>query len=230
MSALPPDRTAGRGPLRLAHRGDWRHAPENSIAALVAAMAIPACDGVEFDVQTSADGVPILLHDETLERVQGRPERPADLSAAALEALGVPSLADVLAALPRRAFLDVELKGDPGRAVVEVLASGRGADLRDAAVSSFEPAALERVAGLAPAWPRWLNTEDAEPATIAVATELGCSGIAIDWRSIDEAAADRVRAAGLDLIAWTVTRRTTYDRLARLGVLGVCVEGSALHG
>lgn len=223
-------RTAGRGPLRLAHRGDWRQAPENTIAALVAAMAIPACDGVEFDVQASADGVPVLLHDDTLERVQGRPERCSDLTAAQLEPLGVPTLAEALAALPRRAYLDVELKGDPGRAVVEVLASGRGADLHDAAVSSFDPAALERVAGLAPAWPRWLNAVDAEPASVAAAVELGCTGIAVDFRQIDEAAATRVRAAGLDLIAWTVTRRTTYDRLARLGVLGVCVEGPALHG
>ena len=53
-------------PLRLAHRGDWRAAPENSLQALVAATRIPGCDGVEFDVRLSRDGVPVLLHDETL--------------------------------------------------------------------------------------------------------------------------------------------------------------------
>ena len=60
--------------LRLAHRGDWRHAPENTIPALLAALQVPACGGLEFDVRLSADGVPVLLHDETLERVQRRPE------------------------------------------------------------------------------------------------------------------------------------------------------------
>ena len=60
--------------LRLAHRGDWRHAPENTIPALLAALKVPACGGLEFDVRLSADGVPVLLHDETLARVQGRPE------------------------------------------------------------------------------------------------------------------------------------------------------------
>ena len=89
-------------------------APENTLAALLAALPSPACDGLEFDVRLSADGIPVLLHDETLERVQGRPERADELTAAALEDLGIPSLADVLAALPRRAFLDVELKGGPG--------------------------------------------------------------------------------------------------------------------
>ncbi|MDH4143174.1 MAG: glycerophosphodiester phosphodiesterase family protein, partial [Chloroflexota bacterium] len=79
-------------PLRLAHRGDWRRAPENTIEALQAAFDVAACDGVEIDVQLSADGVPILLHDDTLQRVQGRPERPAELSAAVLGDLGVPTL------------------------------------------------------------------------------------------------------------------------------------------
>ena len=217
-------------PLRLAHRGDWRKGPENSLTALTAALAVPACDGVEFDVRRSADDVPVLLHDETLERVVGRPERPAQLPARALEDLGVATLADVLAALPRRAFLDVELKEDVGPAVVEVLAAGRGPNLDRAVVSSFEPAALERVARKAPAWPRWLNRWDLEPASIALAVELDCVAIAAEWHAIDPRSAARVRSAGLDLVAWTVQRRPTFDRLARLGVLGMCVEGAALDG
>jgi glycerophosphoryl diester phosphodiesterase len=222
--------TIGRRPLRLAHRGDWRRAPENTVAALLAALAVPGCDGVEFDVRSSSDGVPILLHDETLERVQGRPERASALSADALGDLGVPTLADVLDALPRRAFLDVELKGDPGRAVVEVLAAGRGPTLANAVVSSFDPAALERVGALAPDWPRWLNATDLAPATIAAAIELGCRGISADWRAIDRAGVARAGAADLDLAAWTVRRRPTVARLARLGIVAVCVEGAALDG
>ena len=224
------NRTDRSRPIKLAHRGDWRRASENTIGALVAAAAIPGCDGVELDVQASSDGVPILLHDDTLQRVQGRPERPDQLTASALEELGVPSLADALAALPHRTFLDVELKGDPGRAVVEVLAAARGAELHDAVVSSFDRGALERVAGLAPAWPRWLNADDLAPATIAVATELGCTAISVDWHVIDAAALRRMAAAELDVAAWTVTRRPTYARLARLGVIAICVEGPALDG
>lgn len=217
-------------PLRLAHRGDWRRSPENTLAAMLAAMDIPACDGLEFDVQASSDGVPILLHDDTLERVQGRPERPDQLTAAALAALGVPALADVLAAVPRGAFLDVELKGDPGRAVVEVLAASRGPDLRDAVISSFEGDTLERVAGFVPTWPRWLNAEDLEATTVDAALELGCRGISAEWRSIDARSAALVRAAGLDLAAWTVRRRPIFRRLAGLGVVAVCVEAAALDG
>lgn len=216
--------------LRLAHRGDWRRAAENTLPALLAALKVPACDGLEFDVRLAADGVPVLLHDETLARVQGRPEPVGELRARVLEDLGVPSLANALAAIPHRAFLDVELKGRHDRAVVEVLAAGRGPGLVHAVVSSFEPDTLERVAGLVPTWPRWLNARDLEPATIAAATELECRAISVEWHAIDPDSMARVRAAGLEIAAWTVRRRPTAARLARLGVIASSVEAAALDG
>ncbi len=216
--------------LRLAHRGDWRHAPENSIAAIETALAVPGCDGVEFDVRLSSDGVPVLLHDETLQRVQGRAERVDEVRARDLEDLGIPTLADALHAVPHRAAIDVDLKGLHDRAVVEVLASGRGPGLVNAVVSSFEPVTLERVAGLAPAWPRWLNTHDLSAATIARAVELECQAISVDFHAIDPGSVAAVRRAGLDVAAWTVRRRTTYGRLQRLGVIAACVESVALDG
>ena len=216
--------------LRLAHRGDWRHAPENTLAALQAALAVPGCDGVEFDVRLSADGVPVLYHDETLQRVHGRPDRVDAVSARDLEEIGVPSLADALHAVPHRSTVNVDLKGLHDRTVVEVLASGRGPGLVNAVVSSFEPVTLERVRGLAPAWPRWLNAWYLSAASIRQAVELGCQAISIDFHVIDHGSLAAARAAGLDVAAWTVRRRTTYGRLQRLGVIAACVEAAALDG
>ncbi len=52
LSALPVGAPAsGRVPLRLAHRGDHRRYPENTLAAFRAALALPGCDGLEFDVR-----------------------------------------------------------------------------------------------------------------------------------------------------------------------------------
>lgn len=216
--------------LRLAHRGDWRHAAENTLPALLAALKAPACDGLEFDVRLSADGVPVLLHDESLARVQRRPEPVNELRAQALEELGVPSLADVLAAIPHRAFLDVELKDRHDRAVVEVLAAGRGPGLTNAVVSSFQPETLERVAGLVPTWPRWLIARDLEPETIATATDLECRAISVEWHAIDPGSMARARAAGLGVAAWTVRRRPTAARVDRLGVVATIAEGAVLDG
>jgi glycerophosphoryl diester phosphodiesterase len=71
---------------------------------------------------------------------------------------------------------------------------------------------------------------DLQPATLAAARQLGCAGVSAEWRSIDEGAMRRARATGLDVAGWTVRRRPTFARLARSGVIAVCVEGAALDG
>jgi len=216
--------------LRLAHRGDWRQVPENSLAAFAAALVVPGCDGLELDVRAAADGVPVICHDDTLARVLGRPERVDALTAAALGELGVPTLAAVLSTVGTRPFLDVELKGDPGAAAIEVLTAGRGPALDRAVVSSFDVLALERVGRLRPSWPRWLNSHTLDAATIETAHAVGCQAVAVDWRALDRRSVALARGAGLEVVAFTVRRRSTFDRLARLGVLAVCVEAAALDG
>jgi glycerophosphoryl diester phosphodiesterase len=220
---------ATASPLRLAHRGDWRAAPENSLEALLAATRIPGCDGVEFDVRLSRDGVPVLLHDETLWRVQRRPERVDALDAVTLADVGIPTLAGVLDALPSGVFLDVELKGDShGEPTAAVLRTGRGEAPGRALVSSFEPATIETMRTLLPGWRRWLNAEDLGPATLSLALGLGCSGVSVLWGAITSAALRRAADAGLDVAAWTVLQAATVERLGRLGVVACCVEGEAL--
>jgi glycerophosphoryl diester phosphodiesterase len=216
--------------LRLAHRGDWRHHPENTMPAFLAALAVPGCDGLEFDVQAARGGVAVCNHDDTLTRVHGVDRRVDEMTPDELEALGIPTLEAVLTTLPRRAFLDVELKGDPGRGAFEALVAGRGPALERAVVSSFNPAALERIAGLAPLWPRWLNAMDAGSTTIAAAVDLGCRGISVEWHALDDAALARARAVDLEVAAWTVRRRPTYARLERIGLRAICVEAAALDG
>lgn len=99
-----------RFPELVAHRGDTEHFPENSLAALQAAID----DGVgyvEFDVHLSRDQVPVVIHDFDLKRCAGRDERVCDLSAVELtqvdigkhsrfagliDACRLPSLAEVV--------------------------------------------------------------------------------------------------------------------------------------
>jgi len=216
--------------LRLAHRGDSRRDPENSLAAFRAALAIPGCDGLEFDVRVAADGVPVVYHDETLARVHGRPERVDALRSEVLVDLGIPTLEAVLATVGRRPYLDVEFKVDPGPAGVEILAAGRGPELRNAIVSSFDRVALEGVGRRAPTWPRWLNTKDLDDSTVAEAVNLGCRGVSVEWHAINADALARAGSAGLAVAAWTVRGRRTFDRLAALGIVVICVEGRALDG
>jgi glycerophosphoryl diester phosphodiesterase len=217
--------------LRLAHRGDHARAPENTLAAFEAAIARPGCDGVELDVRASADGVAVILHDATLARVQGRPDPARSLTARQLEAFGVPTLAAALAACGPDAFLDIELKEDLGPVALEPLLAARGGtdgSLVHAVVSAFEPASIATVRRLAPSVRCWLNAGDLEPATLALAVALGCRGISAEWRAINACSAAAVARSGLDLAAYTVTRRGTLARLERLGVAAACVEDAAL--
>jgi glycerophosphoryl diester phosphodiesterase len=221
--------------LRLAHRGDWRHAPENSLGAMRAALANPACDGLEFDIRFSKDGVPILLHDPTLDRVFGDPTPVAELTADELSRRGVPALAEILALVAEadRRTLDIELKEPANDDFVDLVARARGRSdggLEKAFVSSFHLDVVADIAGRRPAWPRWLNSHDLEQATIERAAQLGCAGISAEWTLITDKSARRVRAAGLDLAAFTVRGAKTFDRLARVGLAFACVEASALDG
>jgi glycerophosphoryl diester phosphodiesterase len=219
--------------LLLAHRGDHRGAPENTLAAFAAALAIPGIDGLELDVRASADGVAVVLHDASLARVQGRRLRASRLTAADLASFGIPSLADVLAACPAGALLDVELKEDLGEAALAPLREVRGRPDRSVeqiVISSFDRTALATVRRLEPAWPCWLNTAWLSDRAIRAAAVLGCTGVAAEWQRIDARRVARAREVGLDVAAWTVRDADVRDRLAGIGVVAACVEGGALPG
>ncbi len=79
-------------------------------------------------------------------------------------------------------------------------------------------------------WPCWLNSHDSSPATIERAVELGCAGVSIEWHVLGRATIRAAEAVGLDLAAFTVSRRSTYARLVEFGLAAICVEGVALEG
>jgi len=65
-------------PVLVAHRGDAERFPENTLLGLEAAFRCGACI-VEFDIQISADGVPVLFHDYELQRIVGVPGTVCDM-------------------------------------------------------------------------------------------------------------------------------------------------------
>ncbi|HET7026645.1 MAG TPA: glycerophosphodiester phosphodiesterase [Candidatus Limnocylindrales bacterium] len=223
------DGSRSEHPLRLAHRGDHRHALENSLAAMRAALALPGCDGLEFDLQAARDGTPVVIHDETLARTHQRAERTDALSVEELRALGVPTFADVLALAPPEAFLDVEVKTDVVAAAAEPLRGWIAGGGR-AIVSSFEPGVLASLRALLPEVARWLNSEELDEATLATAVEYGCAAVSVRWDAIDADRVARARSAGLDVAGWTIVDRDVLARVERLGVVATCVEGEALTG
>jgi len=79
MSTVPQIKT----PWRIAHRGYHARCVENTLEAFASAYGL-GCDLVEFDVQLSRDGIPVIFHDDDLRRLAGRPEPVCELTAAEL--------------------------------------------------------------------------------------------------------------------------------------------------
>lgn len=214
----------------IAHRGlhDARaRRPENSLAAFEA--AIEARYAIECDVHISADGVPVVFHDDDLERLTGFPGAVRDLSAAdlgRLRLLGtdepIPTLDQMLTVVEGRVPVVIEMKHMPGRdaglafAVAEQLKRYHG----PAAVMSFEPALVADIRAADPRLPRGLTAEgDWRTARrhFRAAFKLGVDFIsyAIDDLPTPMPILAR-RVFGIPLICWTVRTREQYMKARRL--------------
>jgi glycerophosphoryl diester phosphodiesterase len=109
----------GKRPFRIGHRGGIPQLPENSLAAFARAQELGA-DGVELDVQLSTDGVPVIFHDRTVDRVTSGQGVVSKMSLAELQALDlgagqhIPTLDELFELLGASLLYNVELKKFPG--------------------------------------------------------------------------------------------------------------------
>ncbi|MCC5968955.1 MAG: phosphodiesterase [Pararhodobacter sp.] len=170
---MPPDLHPDFLTRPLAHRA--LHAltgerPENSLAAVKA--AVDAGYGIEIDLQPSADGVAMVFHDETLDRMTAEAGPVAARTAAELGQIalnqgggaGIPTLTEVLHAVGGRVPLLIEVKDQSGSLgpVDRVLEHAAAAALEGydgpVALMSFNPHSVAALAEAAPHLPRGLTT------------------------------------------------------------------------
>jgi glycerophosphoryl diester phosphodiesterase len=181
---------------------------------------------VEFDVRFSADGVAVSVHDETLDRLFRVPRRVSELSVAELAGLGVPTLAEAMAAMPATTLIDLELKEQPTDALFAAVVAARGAEGEGIVFSSFHPGVLRAVQERAPGWSRWLNAESAEEAEQVIA--LGCVGLSVSMDLLNDASINRWRDAGLEVAAWTLRGVQGAAWASDLRLTALCVEGEGV--
>jgi len=230
-------------PLWIAHRGAGKLAPEHTLAAFRVGAA-HGWHAFECDVKLSADGVPFLLHDATLERttpergVAG--ERPwSELSR--LDAGGwhsrayagepIPSLDAVARYLRRNAFaLDLEIKPTPGVDLATGVAVGQAVqrlwagDALPPLLSSFQPEALQGARDSAPELPRALLADTPWDGWFEVAGALGCVAVITNHEWMDAAVIQRLHAAGLRALCYTVKDPQRARHLLGLGIDGLITD------
>ena len=243
MNTDLPSRTtlAANSPWRhcrwLAHRGAGTLAPENTLAAFRLGYR-HGCRAFECDVKLSADGVAFLLHDTTLERTTGESGVAGDRTWAELAALDagswhsaafagetIPTLATIAQfCITTGSLLNIEIKPTPG---VEVLTGQRVA--AEAArlwlgqaemplLSSFSVEAVAAARDAAPGLPRALLLDALTSGWFEQALALGCIAVVADFMLVDAPWVERLHAAGLLAMAYTVNDAAAAERLFGWGV------------
>lgn len=228
-------------PRLIAHRGGGALAPENTLAGIREA-ARRGYRAVEFDVMLSADGVPVLIHDQTLERTTDGHGRVCELSFAQLSQLDAggrfaPRFAgepiprfDQALELCRSLGLaaNVEIKPadgadrDTGR-VVAAWAAEDGRDVRTV-LSSFSLAALAEAQTAAPDLPRGVLFGDPPLDWLGIVQAAGALSMHCAWTRLRPADVAAAMSAGVALVTYTCNDPREVERLFEAGVSSVITD------
>lgn len=234
-------------PLWIAHRGAGRLAPENTLAA----FRLGASHGYrafECDVKLSADGVPFLLHDATLQRTTPERGTAGERSWAELSRLDaggwhsrafagepIPSLEAIAAYVLRNGFaLNIEIKPTPGqepetgrvvaREAARLWAASRHAPVAPPLLSSFRPEALQGARETAPELPRALLLDTLWSGWFDIARALEVRACVTNHAVMDEALIAQLHGAGVRALVYTVNDPAEAQRLLELGIDGIITD------
>lgn len=234
-------------PLWIAHRGAGKLAPENTLAA----FRVGASHGYrafECDVKLSADGVPFLLHDATLQRTtpeRGTAGERSWREMSRLDAGGwhsrsfagepIPSLDAIAAYVLRNGFaLNIEIKPTPGqeletgrvvaREAARLWGESRHAPAAPPLLSSFRPEALQGARETAPELPRALLLDTLWSGWADIARALDVAACVTNYHLMDAALIAQLHAAGWRALVYTVNDPAEAQRLLRLGIDGIITD------
>jgi glycerophosphoryl diester phosphodiesterase len=248
MMRLPPDFLT----RPIAHRGyhDKTSARiENSLSAFSA--AIDAGYGIELDLQLSRDGVAMVFHDDTLDRLTDETGRVRDRDASELKTIRlkgssdtIPTLGDVLSLVAGKVPLLIEVKDQQGEmmgtdgaleaATVEALKDYTG----PVALMSFNPHMVAKLHEICPDRPRGIVTsafrKTDEPqvpvenrvrlAGIPDFDRVGASFISHDRTNLDAPRVEQLKAQGVPILCWTI-RSAEQEREGRKVADNITFEG-----
>ncbi|MFN2427009.1 MAG: glycerophosphodiester phosphodiesterase [Candidatus Binatia bacterium] len=220
--------------LAIGHRGAAAHMPENTMPSFERALELGA-DALEFDVAISRDGVPLVIHDDTLDRTtsgRGLVEHHTMEELRALDAgrwkgvpTHLPTLAEVLDAFAARTLLNLEIKSSPRRAEL-VDACAHAVAERNAAgavvFSSFDHDALRLLRHVLPEARIGVLCEmTGLERALACAAEIGAENVHPPIFVVTKPVVERAHDAALKVWTWTVNQPETITHAIALGVDGI---------
>ncbi|MEU5092522.1 glycerophosphodiester phosphodiesterase [Streptomyces sp. NPDC021356] len=204
----------------VAHRGDPYRFRENTIESLRSALDRGA-DAVEIDVRLTRDGLPVLLHDDSLKRLWAHDRPLRSLSAEEVQGLtdgGVPTLAQALAATEGHRVM-IDLPGAPGaRAVGRVAGVVRECGAQDRVYYCAGPEAMLAVRAAQPSAEIALTWTSLAPPRPGLLDAVRPKWLNYRFGLVDRDLAARVHHGGHLLSVWTPDTRRSLRRLLALGV------------
>jgi glycerophosphoryl diester phosphodiesterase len=210
-------------PKVIGHRGAAAYAPENTLASFREARRRGAT-WVEIDVKLTADGVPIVMHDDSLKRTMGIDRLVAATSRAQLPT-DVPTFEEAIACFAELGLgCNVEIKPCEGREVetagvtVETLRRCWPASLPPPLLSSFKAASLVAAREAAPEFARAILLGEIERNWRVRAEEVGAVGVNTNGTKLTAPQAVDIRKAGYALSVYTIDDGDIARALVGMGV------------
>ena len=209
-------------PQVIGHRGAMAYAPENTIASFREAKKRGVA-WVEIDVKLTADGVPVVMHDDSLKRTMGVDRLVAETPRAELPK-DVPTFEEAIACFQEQGLgCNVEIKPDEGReaetarVAVAVLRRCWPAALPPPLLSSFKAASLVAARDAAPAFARAILIEELGDDWRRRADEVGALGVNTNGEKLAPARARAVKQAGFALGVYTIDDPAKARALVAMG-------------
>ncbi|MBI2767160.1 MAG: hypothetical protein HYX53_14790 [Chloroflexi bacterium] len=224
-------------PFVIGHAAAAGEAPANTLAGVRASLDAGA-EAMEIDVQLSADAVPVLLHDDTLDRTTNLTGPVRNVTAARLQAADagggepVPTLAQVLDLVAGRLTVLCELKATPGDPAQDEWLVDQVLATIDAAgacawtgVHSFSLGIVARARAAQPSISAAIISPavdgDALERLLTAALKRNAQAVSIEHTCVDADLVRRAKQRQLTVWTWTADRPGDWARLAAAGVDGI---------
>ena len=227
-------------PKIIGHRGAAAYAPENTLAAIHTAADM-GCSWVELDVKLTKDSIPVIFHDESLQRITGADIKMIDITYKELQDLEagdwfgesfsgepIPTLEEALDAIIERDLgFNCEIKPCPSRevetteAALDMLATYWD-DHNRLLLSSFQIQSLEVAKDMAPEWARgYLLDKDIPDNWIDIAKHIEPSTINVNGNEVTEEQIEDLKTYNKPLLAYTINEEDRAEWLFDRGIKAI---------
>lgn len=217
----------------VAHRGYPKKYPENTLSSFLKAVEL-GFTHLELDVHLSKDGIPVVIHDHTVDRMTNGTGRVADYSASELQSFHIkqdehiPTLEEVLRVLKGKIGLNIELKQmgtyypQLEEKVLEVIKEFNMLD--QVVITSFDFDALERIRQLSSEVRIGLITFGCSKAILDWSVEMGATFLSMHYAFVTEHYIHRCQELGIQLMAWTINETSIMKKFQDYPSVWVCTD------